>query len=344
MTEGTHGRVSVYQEPGRFGGWPANHGIWSWGDEILVGFERAHYKAQEEGHSFDPHKPSGPVLARSLDSGESWAVEIPELPARSDEKPVPGPEGIDFAHPDLVIKCRDAGFHISYDRGKTWQGPYRLPDFGRKLTSRTDYIVNGSHDCLMFLSAFESKVEAGLQDRAFCVQTTDGGRSFAFLSWMTGEPIAVRSVMPSTVRGAKGQLISAMRRRHDRCLGGEVEMNCWIDVYRSTDDGQSWQFLSKGADTGMRNGNPPSLLRLMDGRLCLAYGYRATPYGIRAKLSHDEGETWEDEIVLRDDGRTWDLGYPRMVQRPDGKLVTIYYYSTAENPEQHIAATIWDAK
>ena len=121
-------------------------------------------------------------------------------------------------------------------------------------------------------------------------------------------------------------------------------MNCWIDVYRSTDDGQSWQFLSKGADTGMRNGNPPNLLRLMDGRLCLAYGYRATPYGIRAKLSHDEGETWEDEIVLRDDGRTWDLGYPRMVQRPDGKLVTIYYYSTAENPEQHIAATIWDAK
>ena len=46
--------------------------------------------------------------------------------------------------------------------------------------------------------------------------------------------------------------------------------------------------------------------------------------------------------MLRDDGRTWDLGYPRMVQRPDGKLVTIYYFTTSENPEQHIAATIWD--
>ena len=31
-----------------------------------------------------------------------------------------------------------------------------------------------------------------------------------------------------------------------------------------------------------------------------------------------------------------------MVQRPDGKLVTIYYFNTKEIPEQHIAATIWD--
>jgi hypothetical protein len=31
-----------------------------------------------------------------------------------------------------------------------------------------------------------------------------------------------------------------------------------------------------------------------------------------------------------------------MVQRPDGKLVTIYYYTTELDPEQHIAATLWD--
>ena len=29
--------VPIYQETSRFGGWPANFGIWSWGDEILVG-------------------------------------------------------------------------------------------------------------------------------------------------------------------------------------------------------------------------------------------------------------------------------------------------------------------
>ena len=37
------------------------------------------------------------------------------------------------------------------------------------------------------------------------------------------------------------------------------------------------------------------------------------------------------------------MGYCRMVERPDGKIVTIYYYNTPERTEQHIAATIWDA-
>ena len=36
--------VKVYAEPGRFGGWPANHGVWSWGNEILAGFSRGYYK------------------------------------------------------------------------------------------------------------------------------------------------------------------------------------------------------------------------------------------------------------------------------------------------------------
>ena len=75
----------------------------------------------------------------------------------------------------------------------------------------------------------------------------------------------------------------------------------WIDAYASHDDGQTWSFLSTPEpDTG--EGNPPSLLRLADGRLCLIYGRRARPYGILARLSSDQGKTWSDPIVLRDDG------------------------------------------
>jgi hypothetical protein len=59
-------------------------------------------------------------------------------------------------------------------------------------------------------------------------------------------------------------------------------------------------------------------------------------------LSSDEGRTWGEEIALRTDGRTWDIGYPRMVQRSDGQLITFYYFTTAENPEQHIAASLWN--
>lgn len=339
--------VIVYSEPGRFCGWPANNGIWSWGNEILVGFELGYYKASREGHSIDRHKPQKNVLARSLDGGETWKMEDPENFVGDGGKAIPTPGNINFADPDFAMRCNGGQFFISYDRGKTWQGPYQFPDFGTgNLSSRTDYILNGKKDCLLFLSAKEKRVEAGLQDRAFCARTTDGGKTFQFLGWMT-QNIKVRSVMPSTVRISDNELVSALRRRHDIHREGlpDIGKN-WIDVYRSNDNGKSWKFLSKVADTdtGRRNGNPPSLVRLSDGRVCVTYGYRASPYGIRAKVSRDNGKTWGEEIGLRVDGLTWDLGYTRTVQRPDGKLVTVYYHATAENPQQHVAATIWNPK
>src|SRR5688572_27730612 len=72
--------VRIYREPGRFGGWPANHGIWSWGNEILVGFSAAYFKKREwMYHQADPDKPEVPAFARSADGGESWIVkEAPE--------------------------------------------------------------------------------------------------------------------------------------------------------------------------------------------------------------------------------------------------------------------------
>jgi hypothetical protein len=327
----------VYKEAGGFQGWPANNGVWVWGDEILVGFKSGGYKANDKSHSIDPDKASRFRLARSLDGGESWAVEDPENFVGLGVKARPSPGGIKFSDPNFAMRVERTEFVVSYDRGKTWKGPYALPTFDRHLTARTDYIVNGPRDCLLFVSAAEPKVNASLKDRAFCIRTTDGGETFQFLSWMTGDPISTRSVMPSTVRVSKTQLVSALRRRDD--TGGQ---KCWIDAYGSNDNGASWTFLSKVADTGPKNGNPPSMVRMRDGRLVVTYGLRITPFGIRARTSADNGKTWGDEIVLRKDAGTWDFGYTRTVQRSDGMLVTIYYYNTRENPQQHIAATIWN--
>ena len=81
----------------------------------------------------------------------------------------------------------------------------------------------------------------------------------------------------------------------------------------SDDDGATWTFLTRPVpDTGS-GGNPPTLTRLHDGRLCMTYGYRAQPFGIRARLSSDVGLTWDQEITLRDDGGSHDLGYPRTI-------------------------------
>jgi hypothetical protein len=70
--------VMVYHKPGRFGGWPANHGIWSWGDEILVGFSAGWYKdLGPERHAIDRDKPEEHLLARSRDGGRTWTIEDP---------------------------------------------------------------------------------------------------------------------------------------------------------------------------------------------------------------------------------------------------------------------------
>jgi len=70
--------VKVYYEKGRFGGWPANHGMWNWGNEILVGFSRGYYKdLGPTRHHIDREKPEEHWLARSLDGGETWSLEYP---------------------------------------------------------------------------------------------------------------------------------------------------------------------------------------------------------------------------------------------------------------------------
>ena len=77
----------------------------------------------------------------------------------------------------------------------------------------------------------------------------------------------------------------------------------------------------------------------------MTYGYRAKLFGIRALLSCDGGKTWGNEIILRDDGGGRDLGYPRSIQRKDGKGVTVYYFwEKRSGPEGYMGATIWDVR
>jgi len=74
----------------------------------------------------------------------------------------------------------------------------------------------------------------------------------------------------------------------------------------------------------------------------LTYGYRDPPFEMRAKLSSDEGESWGQEVVLRTGGGNHDIGYPRTVQRSDGKVVTVYYFNDHPEGERYIAATLWE--
>jgi hypothetical protein len=350
-------QIKVYHQKGRFGGWPANHGIWSWGDEILVGFSAGYYKdLGPEVHNIDREKPEEHLLARSKDGGRSWSIENPAqkgvllgtagmrhgtVPRQYTERePIPCPGGIDFTHPDFAMTCRMAGvhtgvsrFYYSYDRGHTWKGPFLLPLFGQKgIAARTDYVINGRSDCMLFLTASKRN---GREGRPICVRTSDGGKSWKFLSYIGPEPTGY-AIMPSTVRLSPQELLTVIRRAED---GNKPRS--WIEAWRSTDNGASWSFVQEPAsDTG--EGNPAHLLKLADGRLCLTYGHRAKPFAILARLSRDAGKSWSKDIVLRADGGGRDLGYPLSVQRSDGKVVTVYYFWDVQTgPERYIAASIW---
>ena len=67
--------VEVYRETGRYAGWPANYGIWSWGNEVVVCFTVGYMKEEISGfHPRDASRPFYTVQARSQDGGESWKV------------------------------------------------------------------------------------------------------------------------------------------------------------------------------------------------------------------------------------------------------------------------------
>jgi hypothetical protein len=180
----------------------------------------------------------------------------------------------------------------------------------------------------MFLTASKSN---GKEGRPFGARTTDGGKTWKFVGWIAPEPPGY-SIMPSTVRLGEKELLSAVRVRD-----GD---NSWLEAWFSPDDGQSWTLRSKPAETG--EGNPAAMLRLADGRVCVTYGVRAAPFGMRARLSGDGGRTWGEEITLRGRGGGRDIGYPRSVERPDGKIVTVYYWNDDPAETRYIAATIWD--
>ncbi len=335
--------VRVYAETGRFGGWPANHGIWSWGNEILAGFSAAYFKQRPpDRHQVDPDRPEEPRLARSRDGGHTWQIEAPPSllpPEQGGKPPVDLTEAMDFTHPGFAMTLRFTDIHkgpsrlfYTLDRGKTWKGPFRFPLFGQQgIAARTDYIINGKRDALVFVTASKSN---GREGRPMCARTTNGGITWQFVSWIAPEPEGF-TIMPSTVRLSRNRLLTAVRSKE-----GNTD---WIDAYLSADNGRTWSYLSRPAPfTGGFSGNPPSLVRLKDGRLAITYGYRGKPYGIRARLSGDGGRTWSGEIVLREDGAAWDLGYTRSVQRLDGNMVTVYYFAEYADRERVILATIWD--
>lgn len=321
----------VYHRAGEFAGWPANGGLWAWGDEMLVGFDRWTYEPAPTSrhHTKEPYL--GSSFARSRDGGLTWQPE--------ERAPfVPHDRPIDFTHPDFALRLWKGNYFLSDNRAATWRGPIALPVFqGLENYARSNAIVLDAGHALLFLSTAAtdttptgSYVARLSADGTVEYLTRVGDDLFDHVHVPPAADPYVHSTMPAAVRIAGDHYVCAVRQR--------VDNDRWSDIYESRDGGRTWRYLSeleRGSD------NPISLVTFGEGTIAAIYGWRPRPYGLRARLSRDAGRTWEPEIILRDDALNNDIGYTRATVRPDGAVVILYYYTTAERPEQHIAVTIW---
>lgn len=326
---------TVFSAPDVYAGWPANHGAWQWGDELLVGFLCGpHAPIGHRTHNIE--RPYRKLLARSLDGGDSWSTEEPNVEF-SAAAVHPAPAFDLDEHIIRVCGVYDTGgedcdprggFYISADRGKSWQGAFAFAGLEADFNGMTSHCTSRTRvvDGLVYLSVASRHTWGS--DSTFAAE--HDGERFRLKSVVLADDC--RAVMPAVAK-VGDRIVVALRRRGTRYPGG------WVDAVWSDDGGESWSEPVLVGLTGGRNGNPPALAEV-DGHLYCAYANRNRGE-IMIAASTDRGQTWWPE-VLRTSGQS-DIGYPQLFRRADGQLVCVYYWADkgSEAP-QRIEATVFD--
>ena len=281
--------------PGRAYGWPANGGIWNWGNEILVMYLDCPYKNAPgfSNHDSDQQHPSAKyVTSRSLDGGLTWTEHYDAFSCiRANPKritPTTLKTPIDFNDPNTIVNFHWDGLDVgartylyySKDKGRHWHGPYdNIPLFDTlAMTGRSDYEVTGKHNLTAYFSCTDAQTENRYRGSTYAFTTTDGG-----LTWKKG-PRTSRALPPigSGPRSAYGHMSSTARLDTNTLVSTfrsgitppKGRRTGWIDVTRSADNGRTWQVVGGHLmDLPTLNSSPPALNRLPDGRLVCSWGY-----------------------------------------------------------------------
>lgn len=361
----------VYRNEGEFCAWPFSGGMWQFGDgEIVVGFTRApaDYARPEDLHHGRVEREAGThSFVRSHDGGMTWQSDAVEdfctrpafdrVVARAPRalgqggRYDPRQDGYmlmsGFGNPSDE-KPGHAYTCVSTDRGRSWSDPLRLPTWqpgcaDRRTwsfaTGRPSYVVRDDGMLLLFAAASrtQSKEAWGMDAVPVIYASPDGGAYWGFLGEIEMENAHPLACTPYPMIRGDGAILCAVRRQYSGA-------DAFTQVYISEDRGLRWRCLSRVNEWGA----PANLVELADGRIVCVYGFRHQPSGIRARVSENGGATWGAELVLRDDGGSWDLGYPRTVLLKNGGLLTAYYFNSRHDPVQqnggirHIAATRWE--
>ncbi|MGI6173645.1 MAG: sialidase family protein [Christensenellales bacterium] len=219
---------------------------------------------------------------------------------------------------------------ITNDGGKTWTRPIRTP------VSSPHGFIRPKGGALGYLGKrFDEDLDRPFGSIQYSV-SRDEGYTWSIRGTVglpEGEDLD-RYHEPHVIELNDGALMGAIRYHVPGDAGGGLD-TC---LTFSRDGGSTWTTPER-MHVG---GSPPHLLRHSSGVIVLTYGYREVPYGQRARISRDEGRTWSDELILRDDGETGDLGYPCTVEMDDGSLYTVYYQALTGHSNTSILWSRWE--
>ena len=334
---------------------PGGYGV---DEELLVFFRENKQWPARLGMPAHRDPSARTSLLRSRDRGRSWFSHVTPMPfggngagamrladgalllnachwqfAPSEDDPrLSGLQAHKYVkHFDMWAAMAGVFMTRSETDGYTWQTPWHVPPpegcAGIACHSPATELPDGE-----LLLPVTAKDQAGQGAHCVLLRSLDGGRTWCDATPVTQDDPPGQTFHESRIMTFPSGRMIAMHRTQDA--------NYFMNV--STDGGHTW---SNNHDTGVwcHRSSPPAMTLLADGRLLLTRGYRDEPYGVRCHISEDEGRTWSGEIVIRDDGGGWDMGYPSTVEFGDGELMTVYYWY-GEDHIRHFQRTHWRLK
>ena len=223
---------------------------------------------------------------------------------------------------------------ISHDGGFSWGDTVQVPvssPHGPALRK------DGS---LLYLGKEMFATDGLTKDCVAAYESRDGGTTWTKLCELekpSGDPWVFYDE-PHAVELENGGILGGIRWEGPKDAPHPV-----IHLTHSDDGGKTWSPMRPTGLSGTGH-TPPHLLRHSSGALITTYGRREYPFGERAAVSRDNGETWEDEYILREDEKLSDLGYAATVELSGGDLLTVYYQAWRDDDFPSLLCTRWSLK
>lgn len=354
----------VYRRDDEFCSWPFTSGFWENGEGTLIANFATRNVVYDSGdairHDVLGQNSTNPrtVTVRSRDRGRTWSEPQYDMMAgpggegrgqSRETMPTKFAEPVDYLDRNVLVSSGSMGgfatsgtqgtARLSRDGGRTWGETILVPLEGlAAMTGIQSTLVRPDGRLLVFMFSVDKD---NTHRHPLVYGSTNEGREFHFIAYVTprddpfgnadgnyDDPsvafVGHRWFYPRGYLLPSGRILCITRCQRDPT--GVM----WSELFASDDGGETWSFLSRINDFGA----PGNLVPMPDGRIVAVYGYRLMPSGVRACVSEDGGKTWGPEIIVRDDGGSWDLGYPNSWLVDGNTIGTLYYFNSKDDPIQ----------